>query len=445
MIRTTLEETVRKLLDVNSFGIEQMKDSYVQPYKLELEGVEKEVSLFGLVDCRNHVVICEPRFTYVGRFIDGIAVCKIHNKVGYVKASDATYLIEPSEEYIAAQEPVDGICLLKTSEYKWKLFSCARQDFITKEEFDDVDVIKAEEHDIGMALFEVLKDGERGIIRKDGLWLISCGNATSFEFIARNLIRAVKANGTECLLSIVTNDFILDDVYRITALEKEGYFSYYRPNNRCDILKITDNKGEVILSGYMYYNWLNDVLIACKRTGDEGKYDIFNIQKNSFVIKNVDSCEVSSNPHYWYFEKEQNLGIMNENGEILLKPIADELLLIGENRVKVSINELWGVYSLKTKEWVILPQFALISQQDEIGIYRVGREVNTSKKMFDKRRTLWRYVADDGMFVTKEEFLKAGPFVKSAQHAARMTAYAKVVTLDGRAGKISKEGYFFEE
>jgi len=180
----SLNATVNEVLALNRMELDNHSVSAVFKYSVCLEDGENTKALIGLVNGLG-TIICEPKFTYLGDFVDGVAPCVINEMAGYVQ-SDGTYLLEPNPEYVMALEPIDGICIMQLRRNKkWKLYSINKKKFLTEHvngvnvelEARKVEVLDSLHTDSDITLFRVYSDDYRiGLIRKDGIWLISYDN-----------------------------------------------------------------------------------------------------------------------------------------------------------------------------------------------------------------------------------------------------------------------------
>jgi len=405
-------------------------------YFVGLEGGDEIKPLIGLVNTKIQAIVCEPKFTYVGEFVDRVAPCKVGKFAGYVK-NDGTYLISPREEYIDTKEVINGICRIQISSGKWKLYSIEKGDFITSSEFSKVEVIGKEDVDINVTVFKVYDEaGRLGLIRSDGIWIFSPADCATVIFVTRN-IAVISKRGNQSLFNFVTNKFMVTNVNQITMLETEGYFSYFDNKDGCVLYKITNNNGEVLMKKYSSYTFLNDILVACGRFSidNEGEeYDLFNIELGCHMQNDIARYDRirELKGEYWYIQKESGAGVITRDGKTICKPNASKILPVSRDVFKVCIEGLWGAYSVTEHDWVVLPQYTEVSAPDRHGIFRVAKEVESGTR-YGRKHLEWSYIKK-GMPLTKERFLEAEPFQKGV---------ARVVTLDGEVAEINMSRCFF--
>lgn len=429
----TLNEALKPWYHQNQEELSNHRLPIVSTYSIvAMPEFEHTKTLWGLMNGQTGEIICEPRFTYVGQFVDGIAPCEIDDKVGYVKA-DATYLIEPTTDYEEAIEVVGGVCCIKTKSGKYKLYSCTSEKFLVDNEFDKVKLVGKEYSDIKIALFKVWSGKRIALIRADGIWVVTF-DFNGYYFIGCDMIVATKVDGTQCLLNIATNRTLINNATQIACMGNDGYLSYYSVSSKkWKLAKLVGNELEVLLDNYIGYELIEDsCLVKCKIASTDGEcFDIFNVIKKEIMVKEIENVEFieSYEQKYCFFEKAGFAGLLANDGSVILSTLAERLFFVTYDLVKVESNGFFGVFSLAYKNWIILPNFIDIVGPDKEGNFRCLSEISVGRKA--RKITAWRYMRSNGTLISREMFIKANEF---------NDGYAIVQTLDKCKCRLYENG-----
>jgi len=430
--RPALNEVVRHLVDINRCEIDERRDELprVGLYSIELSELgDSGKILFGLVDFRTGVPITEPRFSYVGKFSEGVAPCEIGEKVGIVK-NTGEYLIEPTDEYSEISECFEGYMIVSCRNGKKRIFSVESKDFF-KGEYDKVNIIAANSTGVGMPLFNIYDEGRHGLLRADGIWLVSCENAMSFQWPSPNLLRLTnETTGCESILNVVTNELIISNAREITEWEG-GYFSYFVSDGTCTLYKLNGDRGEVLAAKYNNYSAKDESFFMCEFIDNDGHkcFDLYDVERREIVARGVANYEsfTMGGTEYHRIYTRTGVGIAVAGQGIIFPPTAQEIETICRGRIKVRDNDLYGIFNLETGKWDILPQYEELSGPDECGHFLMAK-FSCFPGRFRRVEKLWRYTDIHGKLLFKEEFLKAEPFGKDR--------CAKVKRLNGEVVKL---------
>lgn len=435
MKRLSLNDYVKELLDENMGWLAEREKSDVCSYSVLVNTHDGSIrSLLGLVNIRNGELITEPRFSYVGDFYEGIAVCKINEKVGFIRES-GSYFVEPSAEYVDALPPISGVCMLKERE-GWVLLDISGKK-LSENSFDTVQIVNDSRVNLDVTLFNVKKGDKVGIIRSDGVWLFPI-EEECFSVVGYNWLVAVKKDGTECLFDVASNKLIINDVKHITNMG-EGYISYHTKYDGECFAYVENGKVKVLLRKYDRYRWLNAHLVVCSYSvGKNDILDIFDVKTFKVIVKDINDITETENMtcSCWYIYKSGYMGLLSEEGIMLINCVAENIAYADSDKMRAKINGFEGLYNLRMRNWTVLPQYLKILGPDEEGFFRGARELLVSGKVFEKKRRAWYYMREDGSLITKENFAKGSGFVNN---------FAKVEDFEGYTYLLGKDGSLTEQ
>lgn len=401
---------------------------------LPMPELEHAKPMWGLMNGQTREIITEPRFTYVGKFVDGIAPCEIGEKVGYVR-EDGTYLIEPTVEYVEAFEIVNKIACLRVQGGKLKLYSCTEQKFLVDNEFDKVEMVGKEDATLNVELFKVWSGNKIGLLRADGIWVVTF-EFNGYYFIECNMLVATKAEGGQCLLNLRTNRTLLNDVTHLSYIGESGYITYYNvTSNSWGLAKLVGDDIELLLDGYGGYEWLkNSCLVKCKvlEPGEYECFDVFNVNNKEVMIKGVEDVQAIERGElvYWFFTKWESAGILADDGRPMLSAMADNMSFVTDDLIKVDSNNFFGIFSLSQNNWLILPNFLEVLGPDKRGNFRCCSEITIGRR--NKKIQVWKYMRSNGTLITREMFISGSGF--------NSEGYAAVTMLDKSRGRLYENG-----
>lgn len=430
-MKGSLKEGIQWLLEANK-GKAGYTDK-VCTYTLSI-GAEG-TSLVGIVNRDTKELVTDPCFTHVGKFVQEVAPCVLDDRAGYVR-TDGTYLLEPSDRYQEASEITRGFGTLKVRNGGWKLYSLADRKFVNEEEFDKIEEIGLNWYNAkSMPLFKVYKGSAIGLIRGDGVWLISLKENT-IEFIAPNLVvtdKLVTTNNEDakCLFSLKSEKIVVNNAYNFKYIPKGTYLIYDTFDSGRVLAHITEeHRCHELAKGYQEYKWMNQELVACFL--NETSFDILSLRYDKIMHRLLNECWSENKlKDRFLVQCGENLGIINADGSIALHIIAESVDVLTTDLVRVSTDSLTGLYDLKRRIWNVLPQFVDVLNAG-IGIFRISRNVSYGRKNYK----VWRYVYQSGKKLTMEEFLEAGRFENDG--------YARVKTREGIWYRLSLTGQLLE-
>lgn len=193
-------------------------------------------------------------------------------------------------------------------------------------------------------VLKVMQNGKYGLIDLDGKVLLSpiYEQISSLKGIENSLI--VKQDG---LYGLVDNKgkLIINPKYKeIQSLDKKDYKCGYIVKSEDDKSGLIDVSGKVILENKyekidnIYGN--NYYVIE-----EEGKQKVINQTGETLNINDFNKIMQISNSGI-VFEKDNKYGVVNFEGEIIIKPIYDYLEEINTNVYKAKLNEKNGIIDL---------------------------------------------------------------------------------------------------
>jgi len=128
-------------------------------------------------------------------------------------------------------------------------------------------------------------------------------------------------------------------------------------------------------------------------------------------------------------------GIASVTGELLVPIEVDDFCFFGKDTLELSTAMGIGVYSLKEKKWLFMPQGDVLKPLIYPGAFVVGE----MRRGFIRSYYVWRYFVKD-RFISGYSFKTCCEFKEKDGEW-----HAQVKRLDGRKGWIDLEGRFYEK
>lgn len=444
-MRVSLNKTLKSWMEVNNGCLKGKEIPKICVYGVSVRTGLQSKPLMGLVDMESGEVLCGADFSYIGEFVDDVAVCVTKdNKLGYIKPNACCELI-PCEDYSEVKTPVNGIYRIKTKN-GWMLFSSVLNSFLVNYEFDKIEVVPYYLLPDSMAVFKVFSGDKVGLIRNDGIWIVSI-SMKDIKFIDYCMVVLTREDGTEYLLNVESNYVVLNNARMIKSVE-DKVIAYISEFNISCLGILHERRCEEVISGYASYKFFDKNLIICEKFTDgervgildpeeERAFDIFDIKKREIVAMNVtdirkvdDACD-----DYWYITIDGHASVLSFDGKIVIHCKADELSMLSPNMMRVKTNGLYGVYNLKADRWAVLPKYLSVDGPDEEGFFRVLTEIDIRNIFGGIKRKVWKYVDEVGIPLSREPFLTASSFSEGC---------AEVTTLEGRSFFLLTNGKLVE-
>jgi len=356
-------------------------------------GLEYGAKLYGFMDSKTKKMVHGFDYTYVSKnFEYELTVVRDRNfKYGIMK-NDGSFLLEPTEEYKRVWIDDSGVVVLDKTDDSKELRSVETFELLTdiKLEFADVfDMVVDEQGIWEVHVADCESEDKVGLLRSDGVW-IAKPEYKNFTVNGQYLI-AEKTNGIKNLI-FIKNGTILITGKLIDTFEQDRYCSIYlHKASESGKIKMTIVNGDVVettIDGYFAYSAYTSDWIICSKFS-ESTDDVFSLSKKEFVLKDIsDITEFKSEDSFkglglHRFYREELVGIISENGDVLLDSVATDISVASDYDDEqfgptsqywmIEVNGLIGIWHCTKKAWIILPQWNNITYLVHERLYLVEK------------------------------------------------------------------------